>query len=172
MMMLPCALADLLSSLATLSDRELLNEAERLAGNERQATASLIASLAELDERRLYLDAGCSSLFTYCTQVLKQSEHAAYRRIEAARTARKFPLILERLAEGGLTLTAVGLLAPHLTTDNHRALLDLARHQSKRAIEHLVARIHAQPDVPAMIRRWRRPAAIRRMIWTRRRPMR
>ena len=37
-------------------------------------------------------------------------------RIEAARAARRFPRILELLAEGAITLTAVGLLAPHLTS--------------------------------------------------------
>ncbi len=61
---------------------------------EREATAALIAALGELDARRLYLAEGCSSLFTYCTQVLHLSEHAAYGRIEAARAARKWPVVL------------------------------------------------------------------------------
>jgi hypothetical protein len=56
--------------LAVLSDRDLLAEVKTLAGRERRATAQLIASLAELDARRLYLGEGCSSLFTYCTRVL------------------------------------------------------------------------------------------------------
>jgi hypothetical protein len=45
----------------------------------------------------------------------KPSEHAAYGRIEAARAARRFPVLLDLLAEGSLHLTAIGLLAPHLT---------------------------------------------------------
>jgi hypothetical protein len=101
-----------------LSDRELLEEVQTLATRERDATARLIASLMELDSRRLYLGQGCSSLFTYCTQVLRLSEHAAYGRIEAARAARRFPMILERLADGSVTLTTVCLLAPHLTPEN------------------------------------------------------
>ena len=36
-----------------------------------------------MDARRLYLAEGCSSLFTYCTEILHLSEHAAYGRIEA-----------------------------------------------------------------------------------------
>jgi 5-methylcytosine-specific restriction endonuclease McrA len=32
----------------------------------------------------------------YCTQVLRLSERAAYHRIEAARAARQYPVILER----------------------------------------------------------------------------
>ena len=87
----------------------------------------LIAALAEMDARRLYLGEGCSSLFTYCTQVLHFSGHAAYGRIEAARAARRFPEILDRLADGSLTLTAVSLLAAHLTPENHVDLLSAAR---------------------------------------------
>ena len=71
----------------------------------------------------------------YCTDVLHFSEHAAYLRIEAARTARRFPEVLELLAEGSLTLTTVGLLKPHLTADNHGELLEAARHKSKREVE-------------------------------------
>ena len=55
-----------------------------LASLQRDATVALIAHLAELDARRLYLAEGCASLFAYCTQVLHLSEHAAYGRIEAA----------------------------------------------------------------------------------------
>ena len=67
-----------LSNGTALSDPELLQEVRRLASQERHAIARLIAALGELDARRLYLGEGCSSLFTYCTQVLHLSEHAAY----------------------------------------------------------------------------------------------
>ncbi|HEU4890314.1 MAG TPA: hypothetical protein VFT47_02115 [Vicinamibacterales bacterium] len=76
---------NLLDVAAALSDVELIQHVKRLATNERQATAQLVAHLAEMDARRLYLGEGCSSLFTYCTQLLHLSEHAAYGRIEAAR---------------------------------------------------------------------------------------
>jgi predicted DNA-binding ribbon-helix-helix protein len=87
---------------AELSDRELLAEVKRLAEQERVATSALIATLAELDARRLYLGEGCSSLFSYCTRVLHLSEHAAYGRIEAARAARRHPVILDMLAAAEL----------------------------------------------------------------------
>jgi hypothetical protein len=66
------------ASISRLSDDELFAEVHRCAADEREATARVIASLAEFDARRLYLGAGCSSLFTYCTQLLYLSEHAAY----------------------------------------------------------------------------------------------
>jgi len=138
---------------AQLSNEELLAEIKLLAARERSATATLVASLAELDERRLYLGEGYSSLFTYCTQALHLSEHAAYGRIEAARAARRFGVILELLADGALTLTTICLLAPHLTTENHAKVLESARHKSKRAVEHLVAALRPQPAMPSSVRK-------------------
>jgi hypothetical protein len=142
-----------LSSLRHLSDRDLLVQVARTAAQERQATAQLLALLMEVDARQLYAKQSCSSLFTYCVQVLHFSEHAAYLRIEAARAARRFPVILERLAEGSLHLTAVSLLAPHLTVANHVEVLDAAHHKSKRDVEQLVARVRPQPDVAAVVRK-------------------
>lgn len=136
-----------------LSDDALVSRVKQLAAREREVTVTLIAHLAELDARRLYLAEGCSSLFTYCTQVLHLSEHAAYGRIEAARAARRYPIILELLEGGAITLTTVCLLAAHLTADNHRKVLDAARHRSKRQVEELVARLHPQPPVPSSVRR-------------------
>src|SRR5688572_12577578 len=119
------------TSFASLSDEQLLAEVKRLVALERRATAALIRSLMELDARRLYLGEGCSSLFTYCTHVLHLSESAAYNRIEAARAARRFAPIIQALEEGSLTLTAVRLLAPHLTDDNYEAVFASARHKTK-----------------------------------------
>ncbi len=110
------------------------------------------AALAVMDERKLHVREGYPSLFAYCTRRLHLSEPAACRRIDAARASRAYPLILERLAEGTLTLAAVGLLWKHLTPANHVAVLDAARHRSKREIEELAARLSPRPDVPSSIR--------------------
>jgi len=148
-------------ALSELSDREVLARVHGAARDERVATTHLIALLIELDARRLYLGEGCSSLFTYCTQVLHLSEHAAYNRIEAARAARRFPLILGLVETAAVTLTTVRLLAPHLTEANHREVLEHARHKSKREVELLVATLHPRPDVPATVRKLPTPPASR-----------
>jgi hypothetical protein len=140
-------------SIASLTDEQLLLNVKALAGREREATAQLIASLAELDARRLYLGEGFRSLFTYCTQCLHLSEHAAYGRIEAARAARSWPIVLELLSDGSVTLTTVCLLASHLTADNHRQLLEAAKHKSKREVELHIAVIRPLPTVPSFVRK-------------------
>src|SRR3990167_3703850 len=128
--------------LGELSDREVLARVHDAVRDERVATARLIALLMELDARRLYLGEGYSSLFTYSTQVLHLSEHAAYNRIETARAARRFPVILELIEAGTVTLTTVRLLAPQLTETNHREVLGRARHKAKREVELLVASLN------------------------------
>ena len=65
------------NAIQSMSDEELLCDVERAAAHERRGMAKLIALLAELDVRRLYLQQGYSSLFTYCTGCLHLSEHAA-----------------------------------------------------------------------------------------------
>ncbi len=147
-------------SLSTISDRDLLADLERAVRQERQATAHVIGLLMEVDARKLYARQSCSSLFTYCVHVLHFSEHAAYLRIEAARAARRFPLILDRLTDGSLHLTAVSLVAPHLTAANHLEVLDAAKHKSKRDVEQLVAHLRPQPDVPAVVRKLPTPQPI------------
>jgi hypothetical protein len=136
-----------------LSDTELLAAVKSLAGREREASAHLVAHLAELDARRLYLGAGFSSLFTYCMEVLRLSEAEAYNRIEAARAARRFPVILDRLAEGSLNITTVRVLASHLTADNYQELLAAASGKSRREVEELLAQRFPQPDVAFSVRK-------------------
>jgi hypothetical protein len=138
---------------AELSDSQLVSEAKRLAVDEHEATVRLVSLLAVLDERRCYLAEGYGSTFSFCVRALGLSEYAAFHRIKAARTVRRFAVVLERLSSGALTLEAVRLLAPHLTVENHVRLLDAAAGKSKRRIEKMLAVLFPRPDVPARVRK-------------------
>jgi len=137
-----------------LSDQELLARIASLAGREREATVELVAHLAVLDTRPvLYAAHSYGSLFGYCTKVLRLSEDAACNRIEAARACRRFPVILDMLASGEMSLTSVRLLGRLLTVENHRAVLAKARGRSRRQIEALVAELAPRPDVSTSVRK-------------------
>src|SRR5258706_8052331 len=136
-----------------LSDDELVERVKHLAACERHASVALIRSLVEFDSRQLYLREGCSSLFTYCTHVLHLSEGSAYNRIETARAARRYPEVLEALERGDLTLTAVRMLAPHLTSANYAVVLVAARHRSKQGVLELIASLNPRPEAATIIRR-------------------
>jgi HNH endonuclease len=143
-----------LIALATeLPDHDLLARIAALAAKERGATAELLAHLAALDSRpSLYAAEGFGSLFTYCTHVLHLSEDAACNRIHAARACRRFPVILDLLASGAVSLTSVRLLREHLTPDNHEAVLERASGLSRREVEALVAELAPRPDARSFVR--------------------
>jgi hypothetical protein len=147
--------------LSRLSDAELVARVKNLAARERSAMSELVAHLAELEARGIHFRSGYGSLFAYCREALSLSEHEAYNRIEVARAVRRFPTILEMLAEGSLNLTSVRLLAPHLTAENHRAAFAEARGKRKAQVEEIAARLAPMPDVPAFVRRLpSRPPAV------------
>jgi len=135
-----------------MSNDVLVAETKRLAEVERRAIAELLTLLIEVERRGLCQELGCSSLFTYCTRVLGLSAQSAYGRITAARATRRFPEMLPMLADGALTLSSVGLLAPHLDESNHEALLEAARHRSTREVHKMLACAQRQPDIPASLR--------------------
>jgi hypothetical protein len=136
-----------------LSDNELVARIKGLTAREREATAQIVVHLAELDTRDVHLREGYSSLHVYCRDALGLTDSEAFNRIEVARAGRRFPVILEMLLADAAHLTAVRVLAPHLTEENHRSALEAARGKTKAEVELIVAEIAPRPDVAASARR-------------------
>ena len=151
---------DILASLSRLSDAQLVAQMKSLVAIERDATAQIVAHLAELDTRDVHLREGYTSLFVYCRDALGLSEWEAYNRIEVARAARRFPVILDMLTDGSVNLTTVRLLASHLTPANHRDVLESARGKRKPEVEEIVARLSPRPDMPPSVRRLPDPRSV------------
>ena len=145
---------NMLALASRLSDHDLLERVVVLAVKEREASVELVAHLAELYARpSLYAAEGHGSLFSYCTRVLRLSEDAACNRIQVARACRRFPVILDCLVSGSLSLTSVRMLAPCLTPENHEAVLARASGRSRREVEALIAEVAPRPDVPSSVRK-------------------
>jgi len=139
--------------LSQLSNEELLVDLNQIVAQGHDVTARLIAHIAEVDSRKLYLEKAFSSMFGYCLYNLNFSEAATYLRIHAARAARRFPVIFEMVAQGKLHLTAVTMLSKHLTEENHRELLNQAVHKTKAQIEELIVSFAPKPDAQTEIRK-------------------
>jgi 5-methylcytosine-specific restriction endonuclease McrA len=138
-------------SLTHVSDSALLRDLRSLLARERAATAELLTHLAEVDERRLYAEAGYPSMFAWCVGEFHLSEEAAFKRIRSARVARQHPAVFAMLADGDLHLSAVVMLAAYLTPENAAGLLAAARHQTKAGLERLLAERFPRPDLPLRI---------------------
>ena len=126
-------------ALGDVTDQDLIARLRRLVRADRTLSARMLVHLGEMDARGLYRECACASMFAYCVQELHMSEAEAYLRIQAARLGRQFPLIVQLFGQGSLHLTAIKLLGPHLTFDNHVRVLEQARGKNKREIELLVA---------------------------------
>jgi hypothetical protein len=119
-------------------------------------------------------------MFSYCREVLRLSEDAAYNRIKAARAARAYPAIVGMLADGVAQLRRRSAFSRPPDVENHEALLAAAAGKGKQDVEVLLARWFPQPDVAPSVRklpkslsrppqrllRHRRPPAVPRAVLT------
>jgi hypothetical protein len=93
------------AELHSIPDDKLLHRLKDLVADSRRVEADLVAHIGEVDARRLYATQASPSMFSYCTQVLHLSEAEAFLRINAARAARRHPMLLDMLKDGRLHLT-------------------------------------------------------------------
>jgi hypothetical protein len=142
-------------SLFHLTDQALLRDLAALVAQDRHTTASMLAHLAEVDARKLYLPAGYPSLHAWCLGELGLPEDSAARRIRACRAAREFPVIFPAVADGRLHLSAVVMLAPHLTPGNAEDLIAAATQKTSAEIRMMLAERFPQAELMA----WVTPAA-------------
>jgi hypothetical protein len=127
---------EILASLRSLPDAELVARIKDLVARERGATALLVAHLAELDTRDVHLREGHSSLFAYCRDALALSEHEAYNRIESPRRP---PFVILDLL-GKASAAAVRLL---LTRAQNPEVLESTRKEGE--VEEIMARLAPRP---------------------------
>jgi 5-methylcytosine-specific restriction endonuclease McrA len=139
--------------LSGIPDDELIGRLRSLIADSRRVEADLVAHLGEVDARRLFAREAVPSMFEYCTRVLRFSEQEAYLRITVARCSRQHPLILPMLRDGRLHLSGVARLAPHLTDENARHLLERAAGLTKREVEEMLAEIAPRPDAVTIVRK-------------------
>ena len=138
-------------SLRHLADHALLTNLDGLDARDSETTAELLAHLAEVDERKLFVPAGYPCMRDYCIHGRHYSKDVANKRVRAARAARRFPVIFEMVADGRLHLCGVSVLASRLTPENAEDLLTVASHKTREEIERLLAERYPRPDFPEML---------------------
>jgi len=133
--------------ISTLTNEEVWQRFLELANEERVVIADLVACLAEVDSRTLVRDRHWPSLFDYCVLSLHWSESAAYRRIRAARSVQRYPIILEMLRDGRLHLEGVVILHAFIEDADFASLLLKAVGLTTKRIESLVADRRRDPPI-------------------------
>lgn len=132
--------------------QDLLKRLREACKEERRFIVSFIELLLEVDERRLDLLMGCTSMHDFCVRKLHMSGGVAYRRINAARLVGKFPFLLAKIASGALHLSGLVILRPYLTDEaTARRLAEAASWCSESKIYELLAEQFPRDDVPERI---------------------
>ena len=141
-----------ITSVAALNDNALLSQFSELVRQDREGKANLLRHIDAIDSRKLWARLGRPSLFDFLVTRHHMSEATAFKRIGAARTARRFPLLFAMVARGELHLSGIHRIKAHLTQENHEQVLAAAKHKTIRQIEELVAHFAPQPDAPSTLR--------------------
>ena len=139
--------------ISNVTDQKLIENLKQTVKTERKTQGEFLRYLCEVDNRGLYLKEGYSSLHRFCTQALGFSDASAWKRIQAARASKRFPVILEMVRGGSLTLSNVSILSPHLSDENASQLLKEAQGKNRLEVEKMVVAVHPKPDTDDSIRR-------------------
>src|SRR5574340_245879 len=102
---------------SVLDSRALPERLRSVAVDERGIQADFLLHLDALDRRRGYAELGYPSLWEYCLRALNLREGAAGRRIGAMRVLRRFPVLVDALRDGRLSLSTPCVLGPVLTAE-------------------------------------------------------
>src|SRR6185369_11102245 len=106
-------------AIQSLSDHDLVQTTKQLVKKETELTRSVIEHLMEIDERQLYLEKSCSSLFSFCVEELGYCGSSAQARVQAVRLLRELPepeqvKVHERVLAGSLSLSHLSKLETYL----------------------------------------------------------
>jgi len=128
-----------MKNIKLIADKELLIKMSDLSGREQKTTAEVVLYLNQIDQRKLYREAGYSSLFTYCREKLGYSEGAACRRITAARALNSSPELYDLLREGKMSLCAIGQISKVIGAENKEEIIEKSKGKSKLEVQRVVA---------------------------------
>ena len=134
-----CTLDEVRKAIAGKDDKELVKSLVELNKRERATSADILLHLIEVEQRKLHLEYGYSSLFSYACKELHYSEPAAHRRTSSARCIERIPELYPMLLAGEVSLTTISLVSKVITPENKAELLAKLRGASRSDVEKLLA---------------------------------
>jgi 5-methylcytosine-specific restriction endonuclease McrA len=126
-------------SFSHLSGSQVLHGFSQAKASSRATDALLLAYVADIDARKLFLDAGYPSIHAFCVTEFDATHDEAKARIRTARVALKFPTMFAMLSDGRLKMSLVLLLAPYLHPGNVEELLAAVTSRTKREAQRILA---------------------------------
>lgn len=135
-----------------LEIQTLHNTALTIAGQYRSAEAALIDILQLIDEKKMFLSLGYTSLFDYSVKALKLSESNASNFITVARKSKSVPELKMAISAGDLTVSKARKITPVLTPANQAYWIELAKTLPKHKLEKEIAKLLPEVLTPERTR--------------------
>ncbi len=110
-------------------------EARKLQGKAHHLLAQL---LLEMEERKLYREFGCSSVYMYAGLHLNLEGHTVAEYLRTGRSLRAFPLLANAYREGAISACKVREITRVATKETESHWLEIARTHTYRQIEKMV----------------------------------
>ncbi len=126
-------------SLFSLTPQVLVSETRSLLAARAVNLAELLEHLAEIDARKLYVEAAYGSTTAFLVGELGMDPDSANKKIQAARAVRRVPALLPAIADGRLHLSAALMLLPSIDVENAEELIAAASNRSCGAIRVMLA---------------------------------
>jgi len=131
-----------------MNARDLSARLSDLLRREHVAMAEFLVALADFDRRRVWVELGYSSLFTFLHRELGLSKGAAFYRKIAAELVQRVPEIVGPLEDGRICITSIVELAKVLTPENRDEVLPRFFHRSKDEAREVVAELKPVEHAP------------------------
>lgn len=125
-------------NLKSITDKGLLEKTQNLVREERELLTTVLHHLREIDRRRLFSSLGYKSLFEFSVKHLGYPEDQAYRRISAMKLLKELPEIEEKINQGTISLTHIGL-AQTLFKQERKILQKELSHTEKLSVFEQIA---------------------------------
>ena len=132
--------------LKKLSDQELIGSLKDLISEEREIQTAILHYLREVEDRKLYLQSGYGSLFSYLTEGLGYAEASAYRRIQSMRLIKSVPEVEDKLDSGEISLSVASRLQCYIQQEDKRRKEEGQKPVSLEEKKNLVEQLQGTSD--------------------------
>ena len=116
-------------------DMKLREQTKELVEKEKFYTARILKNLAVIERQKLFSDYGYPSLFKYLTKELKYSDSEANIRVSAVRLVNRDEGVVEKVAQGTISLTNVAEVGTSLSLLERQDGAKVGKEIVKQAIE-------------------------------------
>ena len=148
-----------MNSLKALTDSQLIDRVEILVRREKQIVQSLIWHLQEVEDRKLYIQIGYTSLFECLVKHFKYSEAVAYSRISVLRIIRSVPDAKVALQNGEVSISTLSLAQSFIQKQEKESgerlpeevkanYLSAIKHKSTQETKQVLAAISPVQELP------------------------